>query len=464
VNKPRQPPRTVQVLNKWVDAYARQHETTPGRMRNWVSYMILGGALERAGFAGAGPKFTIKGGVALELRLRSVARATKDLDLIFNSPTGELVEELETALEPPYEGFTFRRKGEPNRMPNGAVRVEIALQYSGRPWDTVRIDIARYEADGTAVEMVDAISLAPFGLRGPESLPCLALPDQVAQKIHAMTLPPPEDRRNERFQDLVDLLCLRELISDYGAVQTACKKIFAYRTTHPWPPFFEPPKHWEGPFERMATEVGLPITDIYQAAFEIRHFIHSIDESAPLFAEIELTERITATTWYFALGSDFRVHRIPVSVAEALVLDKGVEQLSIPPEWQHHEGGVALIGAVIILQDRKPVFVERSGIAPCALNDAVAEATVEITHRVWVMLAEEIIRFAKAPERAVDALAVFLSYKQGNLPCEIAAHVGITPREAHKYFLGKYRPQKARLTWDLWTSKPVKWIYPTDLG
>lgn len=44
--------------------------------------MILGGRIERATSSAEGPRFTLKGAVALEMRLPSKARATKDLDLI----------------------------------------------------------------------------------------------------------------------------------------------------------------------------------------------------------------------------------------------------------------------------------------------------------------------------------------------------------------------------------------------
>lgn len=79
-------PKSHQMLSRWADGYARQIGEDVARVRRWVAYMALGGALERAGFYGDGPRFIIKGGVALELRLRTRARATRDLDLIVNHP------------------------------------------------------------------------------------------------------------------------------------------------------------------------------------------------------------------------------------------------------------------------------------------------------------------------------------------------------------------------------------------
>ncbi len=74
--------------------------------------MILAGVVERAAVGGS-PRFFVKGGVALELRLRDRARATKDIDVVLQDPEADLARTLERALTGgAYQGFTFRRKGE----------------------------------------------------------------------------------------------------------------------------------------------------------------------------------------------------------------------------------------------------------------------------------------------------------------------------------------------------------------
>ena len=75
--------------------------------------MIMAGALERSTGA-AGPQFIVKGGVALELRLRNRARATKDIDVVLRDADADLADTLEQAVTgDPYQGFSFRRKREP---------------------------------------------------------------------------------------------------------------------------------------------------------------------------------------------------------------------------------------------------------------------------------------------------------------------------------------------------------------
>jgi hypothetical protein len=68
-----------------------------GRVRAWVAYMILAGVLDRATTADS-PLFIVKGGVALELRLRDRARATKDIDIVLRDTTADLADSLEEAL------------------------------------------------------------------------------------------------------------------------------------------------------------------------------------------------------------------------------------------------------------------------------------------------------------------------------------------------------------------------------
>jgi len=43
----------------------------------------------------------------------------------------DLLQQLDDALAPGYEGFGFRRKAEVRDLENGAIRVEIAVDYRG---------------------------------------------------------------------------------------------------------------------------------------------------------------------------------------------------------------------------------------------------------------------------------------------------------------------------------------------
>lgn len=277
--RPTGPPPSAGVLARHAQAYARELGVAEGRVRAWVAYMIMAGALERTARPGD-PRFIVKGGVALELRLRDRARATKDIDIVLRDTAADLAEALEQALiGEAYQGFSFRRKGEPLLLDNGAVNVEFAVTYQGQPWTSMSVDIARAEPGEADVEWVEAIALTEaFGVTGPAKLPCLPLRFHVAQKLHGMTLPPRPGKRNERFRDLIDLLLMETLVAtDFGALRKACELVFSNRGTHKWPPNFEVvPAHWEEPFAQLAAEVQLAERDVDAALTRVRAFVERI--------------------------------------------------------------------------------------------------------------------------------------------------------------------------------------------
>ena len=276
---PSGPPPSAGVLARYAQAYARELGVAEGRVRAWVAYMIMAGVLERHESAGS-PRFIVKGGVALELRLRDRARATKDIDIVLRDPRADLANSLEEALTgEPYQGFSFRRKGQPLLLDNGAVNMKFAVTYRGQPWTSISVDIARAEAGEADVEWVDAIALTDvFGVTGPAQLPCLPLRFHVAQKLHGMTLPPRPGKQNERFRDLVDLLLMDAMLTqDDDALREACELVFSTRNTHPWPPdLTAAPPHWARPFAELAKELELPDTNVEAALASVRRLVARI--------------------------------------------------------------------------------------------------------------------------------------------------------------------------------------------
>jgi hypothetical protein len=108
--RPTGPPPSAGVLARYAQAYARELGVAEGRVRAWVAYMIMAGILDRATNADS-PLFIVKGGVALELRLRDRARATKDIDIVLRDTNADLADSLEEALTgEPISSFTPFRK------------------------------------------------------------------------------------------------------------------------------------------------------------------------------------------------------------------------------------------------------------------------------------------------------------------------------------------------------------------
>jgi hypothetical protein len=246
--------------------------------------MTLADILERSSARADGYRFTVKGGVALELRLKDRARATKDIDLVLHHDEADLALALERAVDAGErdgaQGFHFRRKGEPLVLENRTISVEFAVTYRGGAWTSILVDVARAEPGEGEIELVPAVPFeAATGIAGPSELACLPLRMHVAQKIHGMTLPARPGKRNDRFKDLVDLLLTESLVTDYAGLREACESVFRTRGTHDWPPVLALPSHWADPFAVLARELDLPVTDGRDAMDRVQSFVDRIRNS-----------------------------------------------------------------------------------------------------------------------------------------------------------------------------------------
>jgi Nucleotidyl transferase AbiEii toxin, Type IV TA system len=274
---PRRPPTRKGHLERLVGEYGRAHGLAIDRTRGWLSIVAFAGAMDAAQ-ASDDPRFLIKGGTAMELRLGLGARTTKDVDLVFRGDPRKMLDALEEAFATPYGEFSFRRKGPIEDIRDtGSRRLAMQVEFAGSSWQTLQLEVARPEAEEPELVPV-AVSLADFKLNSPSVVACLSLRYQIAQKLHAVT-ERPEDRENLRFWDLIDLIFLREIQSgDLVSVREACVQTFSTRFTHAWPPELDVPNFWRDPYIVAIEEIDrvLPAT-VEAAALVVREFIAEID-------------------------------------------------------------------------------------------------------------------------------------------------------------------------------------------
>jgi hypothetical protein len=83
--KKKGPPGNVSHLQKLLASYAEAQEMPPARMQRWLNAMVVTAVLDRVRGEDGEPIFLLKGGVAIELRLKVRARATKDFDAAFRA-------------------------------------------------------------------------------------------------------------------------------------------------------------------------------------------------------------------------------------------------------------------------------------------------------------------------------------------------------------------------------------------
>ncbi|WP_321474041.1 nucleotidyl transferase AbiEii/AbiGii toxin family protein [uncultured Paludibaculum sp.] len=227
------------------------------RLRHWVSFLALCGVLERARQEGIVGVYYLKGGVALELRFALKARATRDLDLGMAGSRADRLQTLSRALRLEFDQFTFRLKAQQLEMENAdAVRVQVAIQYRTRAWQTIEVDLGSVTASEVDLVAPNVKGLAELGIPVISPVRCLNLADQLAQKLHACTGPASAGRA----RDVLDILVMDSLGGiDYSQAGAAARRVFEVRATHPFPPVFVMPPEWRPEVEAIAQELQFPL-------------------------------------------------------------------------------------------------------------------------------------------------------------------------------------------------------------
>lgn len=268
---PRRAPGDRSHLERLIQTLSVDEGIAADRLRRWVSTMVLLGALERS--SNNQHRVLLKGGVAIELRLKLRARATKDIDLIV-VPEGDadVVDALEDALADPHLDFTFRLVDVEQIAHTPARRMDVKMTYKHKPWATLRVEASPPEVNAVEAEQISAFSLTQLGLDGPEYVACQSLRYQIATKLHAVTERFP-DRENDRYRDLIDLLLLAELAPDLSRVAAACHEIFDVRAMHAWPPRLTIEPSWPAQYAALAAEHDFAVADVRDAVDQVQALI-----------------------------------------------------------------------------------------------------------------------------------------------------------------------------------------------
>lgn len=285
-SRPVRLPGNVAHLQKLISDYAQKQQIPPARLQRWLNAMVITAVLDRVRDENDEPVFLLKGGLAMELRLRLRARVTTDYDTAFRARTEEVIDLLDEALTLPWNDFEITRDA-PEQVPNTeATKVRLRLSYKRRAWGSVQLELAAVEGSmGVELDRVPTVPLDPLQIPVPEIANCVSLRYQVAQKLHACTEVFEAGRDNDRFRDVMDVLLVEALLHEVGLVRVraACVDIFNVRDKHAWPPQVTVYESWRAPFAAMARENGFTPDDIDGAAAALTDLIAAINSSADNF-------------------------------------------------------------------------------------------------------------------------------------------------------------------------------------
>ena len=212
------------------------------------------------------PSGVVKGGSSLMFRYGgAVTRYTKDVDTARSVELEAYLESLRLKLAEGWNGFTGKIVDvEPPSPPNVPkpylmMPYDIKLQYLGKSWMTVRIEVGHNEigdADAFETMLPDDIAAAfvDLGFPKPNEIPVMKLSYQVAQKLHAVS-----GINSDRAHDLIDLQLIDKYsILDLGDVRSKCERLFKYRCEQAWPPVIVKGDRWSSVYNEAYTTLRKP--------------------------------------------------------------------------------------------------------------------------------------------------------------------------------------------------------------
>jgi len=304
--EPKQPLTSPGQLTKWVVA-ARKDVNQVGDLSidetrlGWlVASAVVVSVLQRARNSQNDALFLLKGGSYLQYRLGLQTRATSDIDGLARGEMKDFLDKLDDVLRESWGGLDLSRTEiEIISVPGKIIkprRFSVLLQVRGVTWRSIRVEVSPDEGGiGQEFEALPVLPLSGVGLPTPDELFGVAIRNQIAQKLHAVTDPhSPPDFLNERARDLVDLVLLRRAVDEeglpsYADIRDACVRVFearaneaavANRLPRAWPPVVSVHSSWPTDFGNSAAQVGLNCS--YEEAIEaVNDWIHEIETSRP---------------------------------------------------------------------------------------------------------------------------------------------------------------------------------------
>lgn len=231
---------------------------------------------------GSPGKWVLKGGMALEVRVRERARATRDLDLAVLDSARDGEELREHAIEllaedPDGDRFTFE-VGMPSALDADAAgrpgwRFPVRAFLAGKLFEAVRLDIVARDAERTATESIALPGVLAFAGVPTRAVEVITRTRHFAEKLHALTREY-GNRENSRVRDLPDLILLIEDgLGDLGELRRVTRMVFEERATHEMPIAIpDPPSSWQRVYPELAASLDIEPKTLDEAMKALREF------------------------------------------------------------------------------------------------------------------------------------------------------------------------------------------------
>ncbi len=236
-----------------------------------------------------GDNAILKGGLVLELRLER-ARTTRDIDLSLAGPPDDVLARLQQAGRldlGDFLNFEVRPDPEHSRIQEegirpGGLRYRVEAKLAGKLYgQPFGVDVAFAGPILGEPDTIVAQDWLGFAGIQPPTLRLYPVESQIAEKLHAYTLP--RERENSRVKDLPDLALLAKIRQiDAERLRLALEKTFSFRQTHAIPASMpEPPGSWVEVYRRMAEEDDIEWRTLPELVKAVRAFLDPILSREP---------------------------------------------------------------------------------------------------------------------------------------------------------------------------------------
>lgn len=247
-----------QALEQRLNAHAAGDGARIARDRKRVAFDRLLARLNAA----APDRWLLKGGFALDLRLRERARATRDVDVEWQAAEDELLDALIDATSidvGDYFAIQVERTTVPAERLGGSHRFRVTAALAGRPFETFLLDVALRSDPIHEYDTLVTPDLLAFADIEPAHIRAIPLERHIAEKLHAYTGRYGDDQPSSRAKDLIDIVLMSELAPfEFGRLREIIVRLFEARATHDVPASVPaPPGDWARPYRALAEEVGL---------------------------------------------------------------------------------------------------------------------------------------------------------------------------------------------------------------
>lgn len=264
-----------------VRKYLRENRTeknSQGELENLKNHLAFDRFITRIAFVEE-TRWAVKGGFLMNLRFNK-SRTTNDIDMnLILPPNTEmdnvklrklLSHDLNQQVDDHFkfvvgEGISTQCT---DGAPGGGARMPIEVYIGKNLFTSFHVDIGIMDVPYEMERFNSKPDFVDFFELTQKLFPVVSLEQQMAEKIHAYTMPR-GNKTNTRFKDLVDIVIMIQSGElDNDKVKEAITWVFDVRKTHEIPDTLpEPPKAWHGCYEKLAAQCD--ISDNLDASFEL---------------------------------------------------------------------------------------------------------------------------------------------------------------------------------------------------